>query len=242
MTDVRQNFSLIAGDDIDVDYSISPPPPAPVDLNQAGMTWTAYPQVRGVADKTLAVISKSRADGSIEITDSANYLFKVDLASSDTMQLSGNYYYEIVIINTQDNNKRSTPTIGTMTVIDTAQPLNVIAFKSFFAELANVDDAVLQTAIDEAELFVDDTLWAAQDVTTATFFLAAHFVSVGQSISSTGGQMVTSERIGQISVSYAALSSSSSAKSGGYPSLSSTPYGLLFLSLMRRNSPGIAIV
>jgi Protein of unknown function (DUF4054) len=239
MTDVRQNFSLIAGDDIDVDYAITPPPPTPIDLTQADMTWTAYPQVRGVADKTQAVITKTRAGGGIAITDSANYLFKVDLNGADTMQLSGNYYYEIVILNPADNNARSTPTLGTMTVTNTADPVNLVAFKSMFPQVQSADDATLQTAIDEAALFVDDS-WNEGDIAFATFALAAHFVSVGETVAATGGQTVTSERIGQISVSYAATAAG--AITSGYPSLSTTPYGLLFLSLLRRNSPGIAIV
>lgn len=238
MTDVRQNFSLIAGDDIYVDYGITPPPPEPIDLTQADMTWTAYPQVRGVPDKTMAVIVKTRAGGGIEIVDSANYLFKVDLESDDTMQLSGNYYYEIVIINPADNNARSTPTLGTMTVTNTADPVNLVAFKSMFPQMQSADDATLQTALDEASLFVDDT-WTDTDIAFATFALAAHFVSVGETVAATGGQTVTSERIGQISVSYAATAAGTTT--GGYPSLSTTPYGLLFLNLMQRNSAGIAI-
>src|SRR5437660_6162878 len=98
MTDVLQNFSLIAGDDIDVDYGIAPPPPQPIDLTQAAMSWTAYPQVRGVADKTMAVLTKTRTGGGIVITDPANYLFKVDLPGADSLQLARNYYYEIVIL------------------------------------------------------------------------------------------------------------------------------------------------
>src|SRR5215467_12562369 len=120
MTEIRQNFSLIAGDDTDVDYGLVPPPPYPMDLTQVDMTWTAYPQVRGVADKTDVVIVKSLADGSITIDDAAQYQFTVSLASADTMPLlgplAGNYYYEIVVVDPAYNDRRSTVTIGTMTV------------------------------------------------------------------------------------------------------------------------------
>jgi hypothetical protein len=242
MTDVRQNFSLIAGDDINVEYGIVPAPSdPPIDLNTANMSWTAYPQVRGVADKTFAVITKTKAAGDIIIEDAAIYTFAVKLASADTMELSGNYFYEIVIIDPVNNNRRRTATIGTMTVIDTANPLNVVAFKSMFPELESVDDGVLQTALDEAALFVDDT-WAANDIAAATFFLAGHFAFTAQSASGTGGQPVSSERIGQIAVTYAVTSGTASASGGGYPSLSNSSYGLMYLALMRRNSPGILIV
>src|SRR5262249_30137044 len=126
MTDIRQNFSLMAGDDTYVNYGIVPPPVPSIDLTQANMTWAAYPQLRGVADKTQQVLSKTRAAGGIEITDPANYQYRVDLESADTVTLAGNYYYEIVIINPADQNRRSTPTIGTMTVVDTSDPLNVV--------------------------------------------------------------------------------------------------------------------
>lgn len=237
MTETRQNFSLIAGDTTDVDYGIAPTPDPPFDIAQTQLSWTAYPQVRGVADKTMAAITKTLANGGIGIEDAATYAFVVHLATADTLELSGNYYYEIVIVNPLNNNHRSTPTIGTLTAINTGDPLNVVAFKSFFPQLAGIDDGVLQTAIDEASLYVDDS-WGT-DATVAIYYLAAHFASVGQAAAATGGQVVTSEHIGQISVSYAATSASSSTS--GYPSLSTTPYGLMFLNLMGRNSGGVAI-
>jgi hypothetical protein len=239
MTELRQNFSLIAGDDTDVDYGIVPAPDPPFDMAQANMTWTAYPQVRGVADKTASVVIKTSADGSIVVEDATSYAFSVLLASADTMALSGNYYYEIVIIDPLNDNRRSTPTIGTMTVIDTANPINVVAFKSMFPEFMAVDDSVVQTALDEAALFIGDD-WDPVDAQAATFYLAAHFIAQGQAAAGGAGRLVTSERIGQISVQYAAASSSSSGSA--YPSLANSSYGLMFLAVMRRNSPGIAIV
>jgi uncharacterized protein DUF4054 len=241
MTEVRQSFSLIAGDDMDADYGLVPPPQPPIDLTAVDITWSAYPQIRGVADKTQLVVVKSTSDGSIEVTDPANYYFTVYLASADTVALSGNYYYEIVIIDPGNNNRRSTPTIGTMTVIDTGDPLNVVAFKSMFPSVGDIDDATLQTALDEAALYVDDS-WDEQDFTMATFYLAGHFVEAAQNVSGTQGRLVTSERIGtEISVSYASATAPS-AQSTSYPSLVTTSFGLMFLSLLRRNSPGIAVV
>jgi hypothetical protein len=155
------------------------------------------------------------------------------------MALSGNYYYEIVIIDPLADNRRSTPTIGTMTVIDTANPINVVAFKSMFQEFMAVDDSVVQTALDEAALFIGDD-WDPVDAQAATFYLAAHFVAQGQASAGGSGRLVTSEHIGQISVQYAAASTASGGSS--YPSLTNSSYGLMFLAVMRRNSPGIAIV
>jgi hypothetical protein len=239
MTELRQNFSLIAGDDTDVDYGIVPPPDPSFDMLLANMTWAAYPQVRGVADKTVAVVSKGTADGGIIVEDAPSYTFTVKLVSADTTDLAGNYYYEIVIVDPPNNDRRSTPTIGTMTVIDTSEPINVIAFKSMFPQFEDVDDGVVQTALDEAALFVGDD-WSSQEAQAATFYLAAHFLTTAQATSGTEGRLVTSEHIGQISVSYASAVGSGSSTS--YPSLSNSSYGLMFLALMRRNSPGIAVV
>ena len=236
MTEIRQNFSLIAGDDTDVDYGLTPAPEPPFDITLAQMTWTAYPQVRGVPDKNMGVISKTLADGGIVIEDAASYTFTVLLTSDDSIDLDGNYFYDIVIID--PSNRRSTPTIGTMTVVDTSNPINVVAFKSMFPGMAEFDDAILQTALDEAGLFVDET-WAEADVVGGTFYLAAHFLYVAETTSGTGGQVVSSERIGQISISYAATGTSGA--SADYPGLSGSVYGQMFLALMRRNSAGIAI-
>jgi hypothetical protein len=239
MTELRQNFSLIAGDDTDVDYGIVPAPDPPFDMLQVNMTWTAYPQVRGVADKTMSVVIKTSADGSIVVEDAPSYAFSVLLASADTVALSGNYYYEIVIIDPLNDNRRSTPTIGTMTVIDTGNPINVVAFKSMFPEFMNMDDSVVQTALDEAALFVGEG-WSDADTQAATFYLAAHFLSQAQAAAGGAGRLVTSEHIGPISVQFAAASSTSGGSA--YPSLANSSYGLMFLAVMRRNSPGIAVV
>lgn len=243
MTEIRQNFSLIAGDDTDVDYGITPPPDPPFDISQTVLNWTAYPQVRGVADKTMPVVSKTLAGGGIEIEDATSYAFVVHLASADTLELDGNYYYEIVVVDPNNNNWRSTPTIGTLTVIDTTDPINVVAFKSMFPAMAQYDDGILQTALDEAGQFVDEDVWTPTDFVSATYYLAAHFVFTAQ-ISSSGGQTISSERIGQISVTYS-VTSAVNPKSGigtGYSGLLNSDYGRMYLALLTRNSPGIAIV
>ena len=238
MADINQNFSIIVGDDMDVDYDIGPDT-AGLNLDNAQqITWKAYAQVLGVPDKSVALISKTQAVG-ITITDPTLLLFTVHLSPSDTIGQNGNLYYEIKIVDV--NGKVSTPTIGMMTVIDSANPLNIAAFKSSFPELESIDDSVLQTALDQAALFIDDTIWSAQDVVSGTFYLAGQFVFTAQSTSGTGGQTISSERIGEIAVTYAVTRGASSTRVT-YPSLSNSNYGLMYLTLMRRNSPSIAIV
>jgi hypothetical protein len=238
MADINQNFSIIVGDDMDVDYDIGPDT-AGLNLNNAQqLTWKAYAQTLGVPDKTTALINKDKASG-IVITDPNALTFTVHIDPADTTGQSGNLYYEIRIIDI--DGKVSTPTIGMMTVIDAANPLNIASFKSTFPELASIDDSVLQTALDQAALFIDNTIWSAQDVLAGTFYLAAHFVFTAQSTSGTGGQTISSERIGEIAVTYAVTRGASSTRVT-YPSLSNSNYGLMYLTLMRRNSPSIAIV
>jgi hypothetical protein len=238
LADINQNFSIYVGDDMDVDFDIGPDTTG-LDLNTAQqLTWKAYAQTLGVPDKTTALISKTKAAG-ITITDPTALTFTVHLAPIDSTGQSGNLYHEVKIVDV--GGKVSTPTIGTMTVIDTADPINVVAFKSMFPELETVDDSALQTALEEAALFVDVTIWSAQDVTAGIFYLAAHFVFTAQSVSQTGGQTVSSERIGEIAVTYAVAASGSGSRAA-YPSLSNSSYGLMYLSLMRRNSPSILVV
>jgi hypothetical protein len=238
MADINQNFSIIVGDDMDVDYDIGPDT-AGLDLNAAQqLTWKAYAQTLGVPDKTAALINKNKTDG-IAITDPNALTFTVHIDPADTIGQSGNLYYEIKIVDI--DGKVSTPTIGLMTVIDPSVIPNVAAFKTMFPELESVDDGALQTALDEAVLFVDDTIWSAQDVAAGTFYLAAHFVFTAQSASQTGGQVVSSERIGEIAVTYAVSGGAGSSRAA-YPSLSNSNYGLMYLSLMRRNNPSMLIV
>jgi hypothetical protein len=237
MADLNRNFSIIVGDDMDVDYDIGPDTTG-LDLNAAQqLTWKGYAQTLGVPDKITVLISKDKSSG-ITITDPVALTFTVHFDPIDSEGQNGNLYYEIKIVDA--DGKVSTPTIGLMTVIDPSVIPNVAAFKSMFPELESVDDAALQTALDEAALFIDDT-WSAQDVTAGTYYLAAHFVFTAQSVSQTGGQPISSERIGEISVTYA-VASASGGSGAAYPSLSNSSYGLMYLSLMRRNSPSILIV
>jgi hypothetical protein len=237
MADINQNFSIIVGDDKDQDYDIGPDTTG-LNLDDAQqLTWKAYAQTLGVPDKTVALINKDKTDG-IAITDPNALTFTVHIDPADTTGQSGNLYYEIKIVDI--DGKVTTPTIGTVTVIDTADPINVVAFKSMFPELGSIDDGALQTALEEAALFVDATVWSDQDVTAGTFYLAAHFVFTAQSVSQTGGQTISSERIGEIAVTYAVASGGGSR--AAYPSLSNSSYGLMYLSLMRRNSPSILVV
>jgi hypothetical protein len=241
MSLVQQNFSLVVGDDTVVHYTFTPSLDQPFDMTQASITWTAYPQVFGVPDKTAAVVTKNNGDGgSIEITDAATYAFTVTVLSTDTIDLAGNYYYEIVIdasLSNVEANVRLTPIVGLMTVMDSSVQPNVIAFKSMFPEFADTDDTLIQIALDQAGQFVDDT-WGDSE-SDAIMYLAAHFIATAQMTSESGGRLITAERIGQISVNYAAAVAS---KAAGVDPLSSTSYGLIFSNILAGQGFGIMIV
>lgn len=236
MTDIRQNFSLIQGDDVDVAFDIHGDPP--IDLSTAqSLTWTAYPQIAPtVPDTTVPLIVKTPGeDGGITIDDPVAMTFTLHIESNDTVMLSNDNYVHTVMVVDSDGGRHTT-TVGLMTVIDINSQPNVISFKTQFPEFSNVDDTTVQIALDECEQYVDDS-WGDQQI-PATMFLAAHLLSIAQQGSATGGQMITSERIGQISVSYAA---SGGAVGAGESMLTNTIYGRQFYYYLMINSGGVAI-
>jgi Protein of unknown function (DUF4054) len=233
MTDINQNFSLHVGNDTEVFYDLGP------DDNGLNlefvqeMTWKAYDQVFGVRGMGTPLIEKAIGTG-IEVTDPLLMTFTLTLDSADTLGLAGNYYYEVRIV--ADHGEITTASTGLMTVIDPGLMPNVVAFKSIFSDFESVDDTTIQIALDAAGQFVDST-WGASQV-PATMYLAAHFLSMATSTSDTSGQIVTSESIGRISVSYGASSATGTASG----TLGQTSYGTVFDTMLTAQGYGIAIV
>lgn len=233
MTDINQNFSLHMGDDTEVDFNIGPDVDGlNLEFVQA-LTFKAYNQVFGVRDMGAPLISKS-VDNGITVTDPLLMEFTVELEAADSAGLAGNYYYEIKIV--ADHGEVTTPTTGLMTVIDPALMPNVVAFKSIFSDFESVDDTLVQIALDAAGQFVDTTWGASQ--APATMYLAAHFLSMATQTSDTSGQIITSESIGRISVSYASASGGGAATG----TLSMSSYGTVFDNMLTAQGYGIAIV
>jgi hypothetical protein len=236
MTDIAQNLSVYVRNDTDVLYDLSPDADG-INLEFVeSLTWTAYPQVLGVPDVMLPLITKGVGTG-IEITDPLLMQFTVSLTGEDTTGLAGNYYYQIDLI--ANHGELTTTTVGLMTVIDPVVIPNVSAFKSMFPEFATVDDTTVQIALDMAGQFVDDS-WGDQEG-PGTMWLAAHFMALSASGSgaATGvGRVVSSETIGRISVSYASGNTAAATTPGA---LGSTTYGLIFNNLLTTQGTGIAI-
>lgn len=236
MTDLNQNFSLFARNDLDVEFDIGPDDTGTNLTFAQELTWKAYSQILGVPDTSTPLISKAPGAG-ITIDDPLLMKLTISLANQDTNGLAGNYYHEIRLV--ADHGRITTLTTGLMTVIDPFTVPNVDAFKAQFPEFEDVDDTTVQIALDQAGQFVDISWGGSQ--TAGQMYLAAHFMVLGQSSTDTGiGRVITSESIGRISVSYATGGSGSAVSSGGL--LGSTSYGLIFSNMLTAQGYGIAVV
>ena len=114
-------------------------------------------------------------------------------------------------------------------------------FRTRYPEFAALDDATIQRYLDDAARSVDQT-WLAGDYQNAIMSLAAHYYSTGSAATQGGGSdpasgYITSEHIGQVSISYAVP--------GGVSNmtwLTSTPYGQSYARLLKLNFPGALAV
>ena len=117
--------------------------------------------------------------------------------------------------------------------------VTVTAIKLKFPEFADIDDAAIEFAIEEAASNVDDT-WIARDKNLAWMYMAAHYLMVSISRAASGtGQQIQSERIGEISVTYAPTPQPTMASPSD---LTTTPYGTRYLELANLNHPPVMVI
>lgn len=108
-----------------------------------------------------------------------------------------------------------------------------------FPEFADVPDAAVEFAIEEAARNVDDT-WLPLDQALALMYYAGHVLMITLSrAESASGQQVTSERIGEINLTYKTPTQPTEADASD---LTTTPYGIKFRDLARRNFPAVVVV
>lgn len=118
-------------------------------------------------------------------------------------------------------------------------------FRTKFPEFEDLSDTQIDALIVEAMRSVDTT-WTEGDYENAILYLAAHYhqLATNASESSTmdtpGGQAITSEHIGPISVSYGKASGPTGANSTS--SLSTTAYGQMYYDLLVKNVPAILVI
>ncbi len=118
--------------------------------------------------------------------------------------------------------------------------ISAVNVKLKFPEFASEDDGFIEMCIEEANRNVDDS-WLSGDVNLGLLYLTGHImmVSIQQRESGTG-QIVQSERFGEISMTYRTPEAVSVAELTDY--YLTTRYGVRFLELCRLNFPAVAII
>ena len=110
---VIQNFSVAAGDDLEINFVLDAD--TPIDLDGADIYWNVYEQAYGIPNSDVEpVIAKTPSD--ITIGSPADN-FTVFLTEEDTEDLLRNYYHEAHVVDVNGNT--TTVTIGIMTVTQT---------------------------------------------------------------------------------------------------------------------------
>lgn len=125
---------------------------------------------------------------------------------------------------------------------------DLATFRALFPALDSVDDTTVQTNLDSALCVLDETSWGCT-LPEAQLYLAAHQIAWGQNVQASSsvdgnGNVITNPTTGNLtsasdgalSVSYGtnAQAASGSAFDAFY---ASTPYGIAFLALKRRQMP-----
>ncbi len=121
-----------------------------------------------------------------------------------------------------------------MTVTVTRPTVNSI--KTRFSEFADVADAVIEFAIEEAALEVGSNWVTGYNI--AIVYLTAHYVAsaVAESDASSSGGDIASESFGRISISYAQGSTAT------HTDKESSSYGKRFIELRDRNFGGPVVI
>lgn len=121
---------------------------------------------------------------------------------------------------------------------------SVFEFKARFAAFHNVNDVVMQAALDRAGLMVDDGWLSQEDFTEGRMLLTAHFLTLDGHGTGSESQMAAMGALGFSSIGSGQLSLTRSAvianaKPG---SLASTTFGLRFLAIAKQNVPSVLTV
>lgn len=121
-----------------------------------------------------------------------------------------------------------------------------------FPEFADVSEGVLEAILAEAVAQVGDT-WLERDRRPAQLYLAAHMLAMeGEPQRSAGiaegstewlNGPVKRDKVGDVETEFAGFASGAGSGAAGMASdYSLTRYGQMYLSLMRRNFPAVAVV
>lgn len=117
--------------------------------------------------------------------------------------------------------------------------ITAATIKMKFPEFADQDDATIEFAIEEASRNVDDT-WIAKDKPLAWMYMACHYLAIGVArANAVNTQLVQSESIGEISVTYATVQQPTITK---HSDLTTTSYGTRYLELVTLNFPSVLVI
>jgi hypothetical protein len=111
---IIQNFSVAAGDDLDINFVLDPN--SGLDLTGADIYWNVYEQAYGIPDSSTPPVIVKSTPADITIGSPADN-FTVTLIETDTENLLRNYYHEAHVVDVNGNT--STVTVGIMTVTQT---------------------------------------------------------------------------------------------------------------------------
>lgn len=112
-----------------------------------------------------------------------------------------------------------------------------IKFK--FSEFSNIDDASVELAIEEACVMCSGGDWIDDaNQSLGIIYLTGHLLMVSlQRAQSASGQVVQSERVGELSVTYVTPPQPGATDTA--IDYAMTPYGVRYLGLVRANFPAI---
>lgn len=122
--------------------------------------------------------------------------------------------------------------------------IHVNAFRMKFPEFADQSDGQIGLAIQEAALGVDVNLWLDQENTDlGQLYLTAHHIMIGKMrAESANGNVIKSESMPGQSVTYAVPEMPKAGALGSAEDFTSTPYGVRYLQLLRKNVRAVAII
>jgi hypothetical protein len=115
---------------------------------------------------------------------------------------------------------------------------SAINIKMKFPEFESVSDAAIELAVEEAIISVGSH-WPDKYQTLALMYFTAHLLAVAAASADSGGREVTSETIGQISVTYKSATDVGKISVGD---LSTTSYGAKFAEFRNLAFPAIMVV
>jgi hypothetical protein len=107
-------------------------------------------------------------------------------------------------------------------------PITAMNVKMRFPEFSDIDDSLVEFAIEEASLFISDRI--RRGAVLAHMYLSAHIIAIGDYASLTEGREIASETFGRIHVKYATASETRAGAALG--DLSTTSYGRRYQAII----------